>query len=484
MSLSICLVSSEVAPLAKAGGLADVTAALTGYLQSSGADARLFMPFYSSIDRTGLEHAPVDFLQDIPLAVGPHAYRYSVYAARLPGTAVSLYLIECPVLYSRPTLYTNDPDEHLRFLALTRAAIESCQRMGWSPDILHCHDWHTAFGPLLLKYLYGWDQRFARTRSVLTIHNIGYQGTFSAAAAADVGLSPGTTLLHQDDLRAGRINPLKHGIMYADAITTVSPTYAREIRTPEYGMGLETALALRGEAVLGILNGVDYSLWDPRHDPYLPQRYGPAELEVKAALKDEFLARMRLESQPGTPLIGLIARLTPQKGIDLVTGALPALLERRPACFVALGNGEAGYERFFENLQQRFPDRVVFHRGYSEELSHWIEAASDLFLMPSRYEPCGLNQLYSLRYGSVPIVRRTGGLADSVRPFDPLTGRGTGIVFDDFDVPALTWALNTALDLYADAGLWRTLVTNGMAEDFSWETQGALYVKLYERLAG
>jgi starch synthase len=484
MNPSVCFIASEVAPLAKAGGLADVAAALCKYLHSSGTDVRLFMPFYSSIDRSGLEHHPVDYLQDLPLGVGPHSYRYSVYSARLPGSSLFLYLIDIPVLYSRSTLYTNDPDEHLRFLALTRAAIECCQRMGWSPDILHCNDWHTAFAPLLLRYLYGWDRRFARTRTVLTIHNIGYQGVFSAGQAADVGLGAHSTLLHQDDLRAGRVNPLKHGILYADAITTVSPTYAREICGSEYGMGLEGTLRARGGALTGILNGVDYDVWDPRTDAYLPTQYGPDELEVKAALKQEFLARMGLEAGPGTALLGLIARLTPQKGIDLLFGSLPELLATRDVCFVALGNGEARYEEFFTGLQRRYPKQVVFHRGYSEELSHWIEAASDLFLMPSRYEPCGLNQLYSLRYGTIPIVRRTGGLADSVIPYDPVTGNGTGFVFNDFDTPALAWAMRLALDLYPHRAAWTRLMRNAMAADFSWERQGALYVELYARLLG
>jgi starch synthase len=484
VSLSICLVASEVAPLAKAGGLADVAAALAKYLQSIGADVRLFMPFYSSIDRSRLEYTPVEFLRDVPLTFGPHRYQFTVFSARLPDSPVWLYLIDCPVLYARGSLYTNDPDEHLRFLALTHATLVCCQRMNWSPEILHCNDWHTAFGPVLLRYLYGWDRLFWRTRSVLTIHNIGYQGTFAAARAIDIGLGPNPGLLHQDDLRAGRINPLKHGIMYADAITTVSPTYAREICTPEYGMGLEGALRLRGAAVLGILNGVDYELWDPRIDHYLPRHYDEDGLDVKAGLKDEFLARLRLEAGPGTALIGVVSRMTVQKGFDLLFETLPALLASRDACFVALGNGEPRYEQFFEALQRRFPARVVFHRGYSEELSHWIEAASDMFLMPSRYEPCGLNQLYSLRYGCVPIVRKTGGLADSVAPFDASTGEGTGIVFNDFDTPAMSWAMNTALDLYARPELWRTLVRNGMAQDFSWNRQGALYVELYERLIG
>ena len=221
----------------------------------------------------------MEFLQDVALELGPHRYRYSVLAGHLPGSTATVYLIDCPVLYSRPALYTTDVDEHLRFLVLTRAAFECCQRMSWSPAIVHCNDWHTAFGPLFLKAVYDWDRLFADTRSVLTIHNIGYQGVFGAHAAADVGLGAKGYLLHQDDLRAGFVNSLKHGILYADAITTVSPTHAREICTDEYGMGLQHDLRARATSLTGILNGVDYTEWDPRHDRYLPRHYDPQHLE-------------------------------------------------------------------------------------------------------------------------------------------------------------------------------------------------------------
>jgi starch synthase len=482
MALSICLISSEVAPLAKTGGLADVSAALMKFLHASGHDVRLFVPFYSTIDRRNLETHPVEFLQDLPLEVGPHRYRYSVATAHLPGSRGFVYLIDCPTLYSRRRLYTEDPDEHLRFIALTRMALECCQRMGWSPQIVHCNDWHTGFGPLFLKTIYSWDRLFERSKSVLTIHNIGYQGVFSAAAARDLGLGANTFMLHQDDLRAGRINSLKHGILYADAITTVSPTYAQEIRTAQYGMGLEGSLRERSAALVGILNGVDYDEWDPRWDRYIPRNFDVHELAAKALLKREFLARLGLVGAPRKPLAGIVSRLTVQKGIDLLFDTLPPLLARRALNCVVLGSGDARYELFFESLQRQFPGAVTFQRGFSDELSHWVEAASDMFLMPSLYEPCGLNQMYSLRYGTVPVVRRTGGLADSVEPYNPVTRRGTGIVFNDFNVPAMAWALNTALELYADRAEWQQLMRNGMAQDFSWDRQGAEYIALYERL--
>jgi starch synthase len=482
MSLSVCLLSAEVAPLSKTGGLADVAGALAKDLVTAGHDVRLFTPLYASIDRSKFPVRPVVGLQQIPLQIGPHHYVFSVVTTRLPSSDALVYLIDCPVLYGRPVLYTTDPDEHLRFLAFTRAVLAVCQREQWSPQILHCNDWHTAFGPLFVKALLADDPLFARTRSMLTIHNIGYQGIFGATAVADLGLGAKSHLLHQDDLRAGKINPLRHGILYADAITTVSPTHALEICTDQYGMGLQDSLRMRRDALTGILNGVDYHVWDPRNDRHLPEHYDPATLSVKAGLKSAFIQRLGLTVPVTTPLAGMVSRLAAQKGIELMFNSLPQVLEWRDLGFVALGSGDSQYERFFAELAQSYPGRVVFRRGYDEELSHWIEAACDMFLMPSLYEPCGLNQMYSLRYGTVPIVRRTGGLADSVQHYDSQSAQGTGIVFNDFNSEALEWALNTALDLYAEPAQWTRMVRNGMAKDFSWETQGEKYVEIYRRL--
>jgi starch synthase len=482
--LAICLLASEVEPLSKTGGLADVAGALGKYLHGAGHDVRLFTPAYAFIDRTALGAEPVAGLTDLPLAVGPYDYVVSVLRARLPGGA-PVYLIDCPALYARKAIYTADPDEHLRFLAFTRAALTSCQRLGWAPQIVHCNDWHTAFAPLFLRTVWRDEPLFSAARTVLTIHNIGYQGIFPASEVADLGLPPGMqNLLYQPDLAAGRINALRHGILYADTITTVSPTHAREICSDEYGMGLQDSLRVRAAsgAVSGILNGVDYDEWDPRRDRYLPLHYDAADLAGKTQLKRALLARRKLDPGTGVPLAGIVSRLAVQKGIELIYAALPPLLEARALNFVALGNGEPQYEDFFLDLQRRFPQQVSFHCGYDEELAHWIEAASDLFLMPSRYEPCGLNQMYSLRYGTVPVVRRTGGLADSVTHYDPQSGTGTGIVFDDFDSGALEWALNTALGLYRQPAHWQRMMLNGMSCDFSWQHQAEQYVQLFRRL--
>ena len=481
--LAICLLASEVAPLSKTGGLGDVAGALTKYLHADGHDARLFTPLYSSIERAALAPTPVAGLTSIPLTIGAHHYTFSVLEARLPGTDAPVYLIDCPALYARASLYTAAADEHVRFIAFTRASLIACERLGFRAQILHCNDWHTAFAPLFLRTGSGRQGALAAARTVLTIHNIGYQGIFPAADLADLGLAPAeTALLHQDDLKAGRINALRHGILYADAITTVSPTHAQEICTAEYGMGLEDSLRARGGALTGILNGVDYDEWDPRRDRFLPVHYDPAHLAGKAELKRQFLARMRLVTGPAVPLAGIVSRLAAQKGIELMFDALPKVLAARPLAVAALGSGEAKYEKFFAELAESYPGRVVFEAGYDEALSHWIEAASDLFLMPSRYEPCGLNQMYSLRYGTVPVVRRTGGLADSVQHYEAATGSGTGVVFNDFDAPALEWALNTALDLYAEPAQRARLIANGMAQDFSWQRRTGDYLEIYRRL--
>jgi starch synthase len=324
---------------------------------------------------------------------------------------------------------------------------------------------------------------FAGTKSVLTIHNIGYQGEFSAADVGDLDLGPDLYLLHQDDLRAGRVNALKQGILHADAVTTVSPTYAREITTPRYGMGMEQALSARGHAVRGILNGVDYAEWDPRHDRHLPIHFGPQTLAKKAELKRNFLLRENLRPAPGrVPLFGIVSRLAVQKGFDLLMETLPALLQHHDVRLAVLGSGDARYEKFFAGLAERHRGRAWFFGGHDESLAHWIEGASDVFLMPSQYEPCGLNQMYSLRYGTIPIVRRTGGLADSVVHFDPATGEGTGIVFNDFDTGAISWALQTAREWYAQPALWDRLVQNAMRQDFSWATQSAEYLRLFAEL--
>ena len=481
--LRICFVSSEVTPFAKTGGLGDVSAALPRTLHRLGHDVRPFLPFYSQIDRDAHQILPVEFLEDLPLGLGGRTYHFSVYTTEIPRSGLPLYLVHCPALFDRPGLYGSGVDEAVRFALLTRAAIECCQRMGFAPDVFHANDWHAALLPLYLKTVYEWDDLFAGSRSVLTIHNIGYQGVFPAAAAQAVGLGGHTGSLHAQDLGAGVFSFLKTGILHADVVTTVSPTHALEIRTPEYGMGLDGLLRARGEAVLGILNGIDAEEWSPQTDPLIPFPYSADDLEGKAFCKLALMRDLGLDHDPEVPVFGIVSRLVEQKGIDLLRAVLPGFIERIDCRLAVLGSGEPEYEEFFAALQSRFPGRVCFYRGYNNPLAHRIEAGSDLFLMPSLYEPCGLNQMYSLAYGTPPVVRQTGGLADAVQLFDLGTGEGTGIVFKHPAPEALEWALHYGVRLFHDRPAWRQMVRNGMSRDFSWEHQAGSYVELYRALA-
>lgn len=509
--LKIAFVAAEVAPYAKTGGLADVAGALPAFLGSvaEGHDVRLFMPLHAKIDAKKYPTVPVDFLQNMPIHLGQNFFRFSVRTAKLPGTVVApaagdgdgegpgedegatghpgvdVYFIDCPALFDRPGIYTGEWDEHLRFGLLSRAVLMCCQHMGWGPDILHCNDWHTALLPLYLRTLFSWDHLFARTRTVLTLHNVAYQGIFPADVVGNLGFAEWRWLLYQEDLDRGIFSFLKTGLLYADVITAVSVTYAREIQTDALGMGLQQVLRARSEKVVGIVNGVDYSIWNPGSDPYLVRRYGPEDVrEGKRENRAALMQRIGLGDDPAAPLLAVVSRLTAQKGFDLVFEPLSEALRYLNLRLIVLGSGEPELEARFFDLQRTYPHKSWFFRGYHEELAHQIEAAADIFLMPSRFEPCGLNQMYSLKYGAMPLVRKTGGLADTVELVDPEFGTGTGIVFEHYDVPAFTWALKSALQVFQNRSLFTRVQRNGMAQDFSWERQGAEYVRLYRRLLG
>jgi starch synthase len=480
--VNLVFLTSEAAPFAKTGGLADVLAALPRQLQRAGHDARVFLPFYGTVDTSKGSFEVLPEMKDIDIRLGPHRYQVSIVAATPPGAESPVYLVHCPVLYHRPGLYTTDPDEHLRFLVLGAAALAACQRMRFAPDIVHCNDWQSALVPLALRTMYAWDRLFERARTLLTIHNLNYQGVFGAHVLNDTGMGGSAHLFHQDQLRAGRINFLLHGIMYADGISTVSPTYAREIQGEERGAGLDPFLRARSSTVVGVLNGVDYDEWSPERDRHIPHPFSADDLSGKERNKEALLSALGLPYVRGVPVIGIVSRLAGQKGFALFREVMPDLLRRHGFQLVLLGSGENRLEEIFAGLQQAFPRQVCFYRGFSNQLAHMIEAGADMFLMPSIYEPCGLNQMYSLRYGTVPIVFRTGGLADTVHLWDPDTGEGTGILFDHHDPPGLRWAIETALGLYRDTATWRRLMLNGMRENFSWEAQARLYEELYGRL--
>jgi starch synthase len=479
--LRVLQLAAEVTPFAKTGGLGDVVAGLSRFLGRTGHDVRIFLPFYSHLAWERDRYVPVDFIQDVPVQLGRRRFTYSLRTAPLPGSEVDAYFVDCPDLFGHGAIYHGDWDDSLRFALLSVAAFECAQRMGWSPDVVHCHDWHTALAPVYRRAFFDWDQLFERTKTVLTIHNLGFQGIVDRMRLADLGLDRYSHLL---DLSPGHLNFFRNGILSVDALTAVSRTYAREIQTPEKGFGLDGLLRVRADRLVGIVNGVDYDTWDPETDPHIPYHYSARELSGKATMKRALLREIGINQGTAAPVLGIVSRLTPQKGLDLAFGVLPELLSRRDLRVVALGSGEPRYEEFFRRLQGSFPGKAWFYQGFNEKLAHWIEAGADLFLMPSRFEPCGLNQMYSLRYGTPPVVHRTGGLADTVELFDATTGEGTGFIFDHFVPEGLRWALDYALDIYPNRVTWEKLMRNGMAKDFSWDVQGKEYVELYGRVTG
>jgi starch synthase len=482
--MNICFVSSEVAPFAKTGGLADVSGALPRYISRHGNDIRIFMPMYSSIDYSKGEFHSVDYLRDLRLDFGGETISFSVVTTQLPESDVDVYMIHCPRLYHRGSIYTDDNDEYLRFAFLSRAAIECCQRMGWAPDIFHCNDWQSSLIPLYLRTVYNWDRLFWHSKTVLTIHNIAYQGGFPANVLDHIGLGGDRDKLAREDLDAGIVNYLKTGIIHCDLITTVSNTYAHEIQTAEYGHGLQDYLRRRSDSLIGIVNGVDYQEWGPEQDKLIPANYSINDLSGKETCKRVLMEKMELPYDPYAPVLGVVSRLTGQKGFDLFFEIIVPLLHTYNLRLVILGSGEDKYESFFQNIHDRFRDKVCFYRGFQNQLAHMIEAGSDIFLMPSRFEPCGLNQIYSLKYGTIPVVRKTGGLNDTVRQFNPATGEGTGFVFEHYTSQGLLWGIQSALQTWMDRRAWGILMHNAMSVNFSWETQVTYYLQAYRALLG
>ncbi|MEJ2059053.1 MAG: glycogen synthase GlgA [Gammaproteobacteria bacterium] len=479
--MKILFASSEVFPLIKTGGLADVSASLPRALKTLRQDVRIVMPAYLEV-LEGLKNPTVvaEFTDD-----GESA---RLLESRLPGSRAPLYLLDCPRYFARAGDPYRSPDgrdwqdNHLRFgyfnriiarLALDQAGLE------WRPDILHCNDWQSALAPALL---HAYPER---PGVVFTAHNLAYQGLFPWEAYKTLGLPDHLMTTHGLEF-FGKLSFIKGGLVYADRITTVSPTYAQEIRTPSYGYGLEGLLLYRGDDLVGIMNGIDPAIWDPAHDRHLKRTYDASDLAGKAANKRALQAECGLPEAEQSPLVGHIGRLVEQKGIDLTLAALPRLLESQPKLqTIVLGSGEKRFEQALKELAKRYPRQLAVHIGYDEALAHRIEAGADIFVMPSRFEPCGLNQLYSLRYGTVPVVRRTGGLADSVVDVaegNIADGTATGFIFDKALPDALRGTLERALALYPHTQRWHALMLNGMQRDFSWQKSAKRYLELYSQL--
>lgn len=479
--MKILFVASEMAPFAKVGGLADVLGALPEALARRGHEVRVVMPAYDVIEDHGFQPRRVD-PEMLGLDVGSHRVVADVLG--LQHGSVSVTFIDVPSLYHRGQLYSEAPDEPARFAVLSRAALELCRRWRWRPDVIHCNDWQTGLIPLYLKTLHADDPFLSPARTVLTIHNLAYQGMFEAPTIDQLGLQDAAHLLSPEHLREGRVNFLATGIAHADTITTVSPTYAREIVTPEHGHGLDGLLRRRAGHLVGILNGIDTEVWNPATDRHLPFRYSAKSLWRKEWNKKELLESQGLDYREGVPVFGIVSRLVEQKGIGLLPQPIGGILEQTDARFVALGSGDANLEATLWTMVDRFPEQARFVSAFDESLAHRIEAGIDVFMMPSRYEPSGLNQMYSLAYGTAPLVRMTGGLADTVEHWDPTTETGTGFVFEDFDEGGVWWALNQALAAMRDRRGWKRLQLNGMAIDNSWNHSAGRYEKLYRQLIG
>ena len=479
--LRVLFAASEGVPFSKTGGLADVIGALPQALAADGMEVAVVLPRYRA---TKLEKAK-QLNHSLTVALGTRLHFPKILEAS-KNAKVRWLFVDYPPFFDRDTLYVGKdgkdfPDNPERFSLFSRAVIEIAKSF-FQPDVIHCHDWQAGLAPVLLSTAYAQDPQLSAIPTVFTIHNLGYQGLFPSDSVMRAGL--GWELFTIDALEFyGQVNFLKGALIYSSAVTTVSKKYALEVQTPEYGFGLEGVLRGRAGGVQGILNGVDYSEWDPAGDKLIAAPYNSQKLDGKKICKQDLLRAFGLpDGDVGIPLIGIVSRFTRQKGADLIAEAADKLMNEKIR-LVALGNGEAEYEQLFRGLAARFPDRVAVKIAYDNVLAHKIEAGADIFLMPSRYEPSGLNQMYSLRYGTVPVVRATGGLDDSIEEYNLATGEGTGFKFTNYSGAAMMTAISRALAVFADSAKWTKLMRNGMAKDFSWQRSAQEYRKLYEGLA-
>jgi starch synthase len=449
----------------------------------------VFTPRYGEVKFEDFGIEVSEETEPIVISVGDQDYQCTLLSSSVAGGLV-IYFIDCPELYDRDGLYVNPgtgtdyEDNDIRFIVFNRAILAALRLMDFRPDVLHANDWQTALLPAYLRELrLQKDPFFSRTRCLLTLHNLGYHGLFPMANAGNIGLPEHYFYSMAPFEYWGKINFLKAGIETADLISTVSETYAREIQTTEeFGCGLEGVLRDRSVDLFGVVNGVDYSTWSPEHDRFLKRRYSVATIDGKDANKKEIIQLSGLPKQSlDLPLIGVISRLADQKGFDLIRDAVTELFQLK-FTFVLLGTGDKVYHDLFRDLERQYPDRVRAHLTFDNRLAHRIEAGADMFLMPSRYEPCGLNQLYSLKYGTVPIVRRTGGLADTIIDFHEDRRRSTGFLFDEYTPEALVSTVERALAVYKRRRSWLALMKRGMSKDFSWKKSARAYVRFYQRL--
>ena len=473
--MKILFVASEGVPYSKTGGLADVVGALSVALVEAGHQVAVLLPKYRGTRTQGVA------VPSLTIPVGDEL-RFPSIVEGAPVGGVRFYFVDDPSYFDRAQLYgekgSDYHDNAERFCLFSRAAIEFIKRV-WRPDIIHCHDWQSALVPVLLRTLYAADPALKDLPVAFTIHNLGYQGLFPHSTLQRIGLPE--TLFHVDALEFfGKVNFLKGGLVYSDQLTTVSRKYASEIQTKEYGNGLEGVIRMRSHRLTGILNGVDYSAWSPEVDKLIAANYSAHNLDGKKICKKDLLDTFKLPAENMTrPVIGIVSRFVDQKGFDIFAEVAADLMQENLA-IIALGSGDPPYEKLFQALAQKFPAKAGVKIAYDNTIAHKIEAGADMFLMPSQYEPCGLNQIYSLRYGTVPVVRATGGLDDTIVQYNPKTGGGTGFKFDAYTGRALLECVRNAIRVFRDAAAWHAIQTIGMAKDFSWKPSAIAYVNVYE----
>lgn len=485
--LKICYVSSEVVPFAKTGGLADVAGALPVALKELGQDIRLMMANYKSINERKFVLREVIRLKEVNVKLAKDTKIVDGKTAFLPNSKVHVYFLHIPDYFDRKELYT-DPktgkdfkDNAERFAFFSKSVLETLKLLYWQPDIIHCNDWQTALIPFYLKTHYKDDEFFKNTRTVLTIHNLAYQGVFPLEKAKKIDISNKYTKEGKAFEHHGNLNFLKGGILFADVLNTVSEKYAQEIMSDhEYGYGFEKILSKRKNDLFGILNGVDYQNWNPETDNIVPQKYSFNTINKKVINKQALCKQNNLLFNEKIPVIGIISRLADQKGFDLIAGAAEDLMNMNLQ-MVILGTGDPKYHKLLEKLAKKYSDKLAINLRFDNKLAHLIEAGADMFLMPSRYEPCGLNQMYSLKYGTVPIVRETGGLADTIENYDKNTSQGNGFTFKAYKSKDMVQTIKRAVKTFQDQETWMKIQKTGMASNYSWNLSAKKYMDLYEK---
>jgi starch synthase len=486
--LNIAYVTSEVTPYSKTGGLADVAGALPQELASLKNKVVLFSPRYSSVDRKKYDLLDVPGLGSLTVTVAGREYKFGLLKRNAKTPGLETYFIDSAELFGRNGLYQDPvtvkdyPDNDIRFVMFAKAVLLSLEKLGFKPDIVHANDWQTAMVIAYLKTTERKNPFFTGVKSILTIHNVAYQGLFPAERFDRLGVDRSLLYPMSPFEYWGKVNLLKAGIVYADIVNTVSKTYAEEIQTTnDYGYGLEGVLRDRKRDLFGVVNGADYDIWSPEKDTLITKKFDANTLDEKEANKQKLLLVSKLgKDRLDKPLIGVISRLAPQKGFDLIEEIAEELFAL-DFTFVLLGTGDKVYHKLFEDLQTKHPDRIKVNLAFDNTLAHQIEAGADMFLMPSRYEPCGLNQLYSLKYGTVPIARKTGGLADTIIDEATNKGKGTGFLFEEYEGEALLKCIQDALAFYRNKRSWKSLMKRGMKKDFSWKKSAKEYLALYAR---